>query len=102
MDKLSSTADKQPTALKFCHLQQNANDTQQQTRCCIQSYIKRFADFANVFGCKAVIIPVKPTVPEILGSTKYTKHRIQCDCPRKSDITALMYIIVYSWHSSQG
>jgi len=78
----------QQTVLKVfpIGLQQNENGTRPQTvqqynTRQILSYIKRFADFTDVFGCKAVIVPVKPTVPEILGSTKYTTaHNLRSRC----------------------
>jgi len=40
----------------------------------IRSYIKRFANFTNVFRREAVVVPVEPTMPEILRSTKHMKH----------------------------
>jgi len=41
----------------------------------IRSYIERFADFTDVFRRETVIIPVEPTVPEILGSTQNTRSK---------------------------
>ena len=37
------------------------------------SYVERFADFADVLCCKAVVVPVQPSVPEILSSTTFMK-----------------------------
>ena len=41
-------------------------------------HIKWLADFANVFGCEAVVVPVEPTVPEIFGSTETHKTSEAC------------------------
>jgi len=42
----------------------------------VLSYIKWLADFTDVFRRQTMVVPVEPTVPEILGSTKYTQTSV--------------------------